>query len=268
MIRSYLDRGGSLLVLLNPFQTPKLCEFLKGYGFETADDIVVDRMSRAVGGDYLMPIITTYIDFPITKNFELASFFPEARSVRVPEKLGPGLEGQELALTSADSWTINKEQLDSRKANFDEKTGKKGPIPVMGVISHYDPEAAMKSPEKNDESVKKEPAAPQQEEKTEDHGTDARIKKGRLVVAGSSLFAANKYFKLQGNGDLFMNAVSWLAEDENLIAIRPKSLHAEPIVLTPSESLAALLIPMGIVPLAWIIAGVLVFFYRRRSIAA
>ncbi|MBI5571947.1 MAG: GldG family protein [Desulfomonile tiedjei] len=268
MIRGYLDRGGSVLVLLNPFQTPKLCEFLKDYGFETAEDIVVDRMSRAVGGDYLMPIITTYIDFPITKNFELASFFPEARSVRVPEKLAPGLEGQELALTSQDSWTISKEQLDLRTANFDEKTGKKGPIPVMGVVSHFDPEAAMKSPKKGDESAKKEPTAEQQDEKAEGQDPDTTIKKGRLVVAGSSLFAANKYFKLQGNGDLFMNTVSWLAEDENLIAIRPKSLHAQPIVLTPSESLFTLLIPMGLVPLAWIIAGVLVFLYRRRSIAA
>jgi len=85
---------------------------------------------------------------------------------------------------------------------------------------------------------------------------------------GSSLFASNKYYKLQGNSDLFMNTVSWLAEDENLIAIRPKSPKSQPVVLTAGESLAALLIPVIFMPLAWVIAGVAVFLYRRRTVAA
>ena len=61
-------------MFLNPFQSPKLCTFLKDYGFVTADDIVVDRMSRVLGGDYLMPVITTYMQFPITKNFTWLRF--------------------------------------------------------------------------------------------------------------------------------------------------------------------------------------------------
>ena len=87
-IRNYLKRGGSLFVLLNPFQSPKLCGFLKDYGFITADDIVVDRMSRVLGGDYLMPVVTTYMKFAITKNFTVASFFPEVRSVRASNEAG------------------------------------------------------------------------------------------------------------------------------------------------------------------------------------
>ncbi len=105
-IRDYIKRGGSVFVLLNPFKTPKLAAFLKDYGFETEDDIVVDRMSRAFGGDYLMPVITTYINFPITKNFGVASFFPETRSVRAAEKPVPDVTVQALALTSPVSWTI------------------------------------------------------------------------------------------------------------------------------------------------------------------
>lgn len=89
-------------------------------------------------------------------------------------------------------------------------------------------------------------------------------KKGRVVVTGSSLFAANRFFKLQGNGDLFLNSISWLAEDENLIAIRPKSENAQPIVSTGNQSLVSFIIPVIIVPLIWIIAGVAVFVYRRK----
>ena len=88
------------------------------------------------------------------------------------------------------------------------------------------------------------------------------------MVFGSSLLASNKFYKLQGNGDLFMNTVSWLAEDENLIAIRPKSLRSQPIVLTASESSFIFLIPVLLVPLAWIVAGIVVHVYRRRAVKA
>ena len=50
-IRKYLKRGGKLMALLTPFKTPKLAGFLKEYGFVTEDAIVVDRMSRELGGD-------------------------------------------------------------------------------------------------------------------------------------------------------------------------------------------------------------------------
>ena len=65
-----------------------------------------------------------------------------------------------------------------------------------------------------------------------------------------------------------MNSVSWLAEDENLIAIRPKSSKSQPIVLTGNESLVILAVPVVLVPLSWIILGVVVYLYRRRTVAA
>src|SRR5919204_421660 len=53
-------------------------------------------------------------------------------------------------------------------------------------------------------------------------GSEQEAKKARLVVFGDSDFASNNYLNLSGNRDLFLNTVSWLAEEENLIAIRPK----------------------------------------------
>ena len=268
LIRNYINRGGSVLCLLNPFKTPKLAAFLKDYGFETADDIVVDRMSRVFGGDYLMPVITTYINFPITKNFNLASFFPEVRSVRAAEKPIPNVTVQGLALTSPVSWTINEEQLKSGNANFDEKTGQKGPVSVMAVATYNKIDSGHKEPGNGEKGAKNpaEPAAKVNGDKAAEN--PAKTAKARIVVAGSSLFAANKYYKLQGNGDLFMNSVSWLAEDENLIAIRPKSSKSQPIVLTGNESLVILVVPVVLLPLSWIIVGVVVYLYRRRTVTA
>ena len=40
---------------------------------------------------------------------------------------------------------------------------------------------------------------------------------------GDSDFASNAYGGVAGQPDLFTNTVSWLAQQENLIAIRPRS---------------------------------------------
>ncbi len=88
-----------------------------------------------------MPVVTTYMKFAITKNFGVASFFPEVRSVQASNKPGPNVVVQDLALTSPVSWTINEEQLKSDNAKFNEKTGAKGPLSVMAVSTYTPPEA-------------------------------------------------------------------------------------------------------------------------------
>jgi hypothetical protein len=43
-----------------------------------------------------------------------------------------------------------------------------------------------------------------------------------VVAIGDSDFAANSVLGIQGNRDLFLNALNWVAQNENLIAIRPR----------------------------------------------
>ena len=45
----------------------------------------------------------------------------------------------------------------------------------------------------------------------------------RALVVGDGDFFANGYRDLLGNLDFFLNGVSWLAEQEDRITIRPKS---------------------------------------------
>ena len=61
--------------------------------------------------------------------------------------------------------------------------------------------------------------------------TDAKAKKAgdnpkppetRLVAIGDSDFASNGALGVSGNRDLFLNTINWLAQQENLIAIRPR----------------------------------------------
>ena len=260
-IQNYLKRGGSLFVLLNPFLTPKLCSLLKNYGFVTSDDIVIDDMSSIVG----IAVITQYMDFAITKNFRVMSLFPEARSVRASNEAGPNVVVQDLAMTSPISWTINEEQLKSKKIDFNEKTGAKGPISVMAVSTYTPPEAEPQVSKDTSQAGNKQEVTAKI---SGDEKSEKKPKKARIVVSGSSQVASNKFFRLQGNGDLFMNTVSWLAEDENLIAIRPKSARSQPLVLQGRDALLVLIVPVVLIPLAWIVAGLVVVLYRRRTVSA
>ena len=68
----------------------------------------------------------------------------------------------------------------------------------------------------------------------------------------------------QGNGNLFLNMVSWLAQDEDLISIRPKPQDDRRILLTQSQLSILKLITIYGVPGIALIAGIVVVINRRR----
>ena len=55
------------------------------------------------------------------------------------------------------------------------------------------------------------------------------------MAIGDSDFAANNALGIQGNQDFFLNAVNWLAQQENLIAIRPREAQDRRITLTADQ---------------------------------
>jgi hypothetical protein len=56
-----------------------------------------------------------------------------------------------------------------------------------------------------------------------------------IVIIGDSDFANNRNFYAYTNADLLLNSVNWLAEDFDLISIRPKPLVFRELVLTTGE---------------------------------
>ena len=72
-------------------------------------------------------------------------------------------------------------------------------------------------------------------------GGDAPKPESRLVVIGDSDFASNRWLGIAGNRDLFLNAVNWLAQQENLISIRPKDPEDRRITLTADQERTHLL---------------------------
>ena len=91
-----------------------------------------------------------------------------------------------------------------------------------------------------------------------------RAVKARMVVTGTSNFPINAYFPAQGNGNLFLNIVSWLAQDEDLISIRPKPAEDRRILLSQSQLAALRLFTIFILPGIALVVGVAVVLNRRR----
>jgi ABC-type uncharacterized transport system involved in gliding motility auxiliary subunit len=86
----------------------------------------------------------------------------------------------------------------------------------------------------------------------------------RVIVIGNSNFLANQYLGNAGNLDLGINLINWLAGDENLIAIQPRATKDAQIELTQNKKLLLVLGFLIAIPLAFLIAGSLVWWRRRK----
>ena len=82
----------------------------------------------------------------------------------------------------------------------------------------------------------------------QDRRRRAEARKARIVVIGTADFASNQFLGAQGNRDFFLNVVSWLAEEEDLLSVRPREAKAEPIVLTSPQSQLVFWLPLAVLP--------------------
>jgi ABC-type uncharacterized transport system involved in gliding motility auxiliary subunit len=257
-LKAYLEGGGKLMVLLDPYRDGGLRHFVKDYGVELADDVIIDKLSRVFGGDYLMPVVMSYGPHRITENFELATFYPEARSVTPAKEPPPGVQVETLASTSDNSWSErNLDMLKRGEASFDEKEDVQGPISLI----------ALAEIERNKQANPAEPKGAQGKDGEESAADDNTTKPipALLIVAGDSDFASNTYFGLSGNGDLFLNMVNFLAEEKNLITIKPRGTTQQPMLMTETQGWVTFLVVLVVVPLLVLFSGLAVYRVRRAQ---
>jgi ABC-type uncharacterized transport system involved in gliding motility auxiliary subunit len=95
------------------------------------------------------------------------------------------------------------------------------------------------------------------------YNTGKQNSQGRFVVIGNSGWAANRFLDFNGNSDLALNAVNWLASDEDLISIRPKAPENRRVSMTQRQFNAVLVTSQFILPLIVVVAGFGVWWKRR-----
>jgi len=251
-LRQYLGRDGSLILLLEPFSDAGLIDFLKSYGITVSSDIIVDTMSRVFGASYLIPVITEYSFHKITDGFNVACFFPTARSIDSAENIPASVDMTELASTSPYSWSETEFKFGQpQPPKFDQAKDKKGPINVALVasISNKSSEDGQKS---NEQTGGKTSEA-------SDPGGQAQI-----LVFGDSDFVSNSYFSLQGNSDFFLNSINYLAQQENLITVERPKTSGTPLTLSRSQSQLLFWVGLLLMPVVVLASGLAVFRLRRK----
>ncbi len=232
-LRAYLDGGGAVMALLDPLYESGLEELLSEWGVSLGDDFVIDTsgIGSLFGLDFTTPVSVSYGDHPITRKHRgVMTFYQLGRSVRFdPASADEPVEGSALALTSEAGWA--ETDLSVLRGEGDNTVKLDEGIDVPGPVSL---------------------------------AVAAERRGGRLVVFGDSDFATNQYFDYQGNGDLALNALSWLAEDESLISIRPRQAGYNPIALTDSQGEWIFWISVVFYPLAIALVGLLVVSRKGR----
>ena len=84
-----------------------------------------------------------------------------------------------------------------------------------------------------------------------------------MVAIGSSDFASNGWLGFYGNQDLFLNVVAWLAQDADLISIRPKDQDDQRMFLSAGQKQLVGLVALLLLPGLFVVLGVVTWWRRR-----
>ena len=234
ILKKYLDEDGKALILVDPDTDPKMDEIFQDWNIDVGKNIVIDAsgVGRLFGIGPAAPLVMDYGTSPITRNFEnTMTFFYLARTVSIADRAKSQPDDVELLKTSARSFT-KPEIPKSGEVRFDAKTDKAGPL-SLGVAG---------------------------EKKA---GAGDAAKDARVVVIGDSDFASNQWQGLQRNGDLFLNAINWLSEEENLISIRPKQATNRRLTVTESQQRGLLICSLFLLPAIVVFTGGYIWWKRR-----
>ena len=232
-LKTYVDAGGYLLVMIDPRTQTGITQVLAPFGIQVGNNVVLDQVVRLFQGPGLgvEPIVRDYSkESRITKDFKGTTIFPLVRTVEVAKIPGRNRDIFPIAMTSKTSWadTDLKGLYDKGIATF-RASDARGPLSVA---------VAGK--------------------------TGSGNKTGRIAVFGTSKIAANKYFNALSNKDLVMNTVSWLVKEENLITIRPKHVANQQMFLTKKQGNMIFYLTVVLIPLLLFFGGILAYLRMKK----
>lgn len=252
MLEDYLASGGNLLLFLEPIidgdevLPTGMEKFLAKLGVDTTNAVAIETDSQRLlaGGGVGIFVTIDYGSHPIVAPIDqFLSIWTLARPLQIIE--GSGAEPAVLVRTSEKSWGERHiGESDSEEGVTQDPDDIEGPL-VLGVATRM-PSNLMDAPSTG-------------EKKGEASG-------GRVVVYGDAHLLTSGVVDdpTWVNRELFMGALAWLSERENLIAIPPKKVEQYEANLTIRDILVILAWVLVTIPGLVIVLGVYVGLRRRR----
>ncbi len=190
----WLDRGGKMLALIDPFRAPRMVSLLGAYGIEVGANVVLDMDNRLSGGEaFSVAIGDLNRQHLVTSTLKSPPLFSLAAVVAGRGNEINGRRVATLLKTGPRSWaSYDPRILEGADISFVAGRDINGPLPVgVEVVQPAGPGA--------------EPGA-----------------ETRILAYGDSDFAGNRFIDYLGNKDLAVNSVNWLAREDELISSRPQ----------------------------------------------
>lgn len=242
-LTAYLFAGGNVIILLDPETPSSYRKLVNRWGVQIFNESIADIVSN-VAGESLTPMLqrtngqfvpNNLSGVPIVDELDVV-FFPGATalSLIIPAADFPDyITYSPLARTTPASWLeMNNEEVEF---NADQDLG--GPLDVVAVI-----QAAA--------SIDGQPVT-----------TENKLAK--LIIFGDSDFVKNGFFFSSDNADFFLNSINWLADDTDLISIRPKLVPFRELVVNQRERDFIKWSSWFFPPIIMLIFGTIVWWRRR-----
>ncbi|MEZ5652757.1 MAG: Gldg family protein [Burkholderiaceae bacterium] len=223
-VDAFMADGGRAVMLLDPLYEAGLSGTLAAFGVRHDANRVLDTNSH-YWTDPATPAVSSYLRHKITRDLAL-TFFPGVSSLSpVGRQPPPGVSVFPLVMTSERAKVAALEGMPS-KVDDDERARS------LMVLATRRSSAGTQSPQ------------------------------SQLIVAGDGDFMTNSFYPVLGNGQLFLNAVSYLADNEQLIDIAPRTYQLPSIRLSNRQMQFTFLLSTVLMPLL-AIGFILVHRWRR-----
>ncbi len=237
-LAKYLEDGGRMMLSLDPGGESNLKSLLQKYDVEYRSYYILDQVATVLGLSRASPLGVHFDrENQITKSFPRGSFviFHIAGDLKILEPVNSQFSITELVKTDARALAVPE----LKNTEEGEKSSH-----IIGLLI-------------NEKAGKKDEA--------EKIGKQKAKQKMILAVFGDSDFLSNQFFKIGGlNRDLALNTVSYLADESDLLNIRPKKLKTTQLTITKSQQMGLILFSI-LIPIAFFVCSFLSWFRRRDA---
>jgi ABC-type uncharacterized transport system involved in gliding motility auxiliary subunit len=232
-VRAYLTGAGKAFVIADPRSSADLTPVTSAWGISFDHGTVVEGDPNShLPDDLTAPIVHAFsASSPPVRGLGPA-FFPGVEAVDAKQTQDPGLATAPVAFTTPLSYLDRRDM-----GKFDEKVDRRGPIPI-GATADYS-------------------------EVSRPTTRAARIVRTRVIAWGDVDFATNAFVTDAANAKLFIQAIDWLAQPEELVTAVPNFPKIRNLALTQARSHYILALMAGIVPGLFLVAGGMVWVLRR-----